>query len=199
MITGGDLADTLIGLAGADTLNGGLGADIMRGGADNDIYFVDDAGDVVDEATTGLDRRPTWWKPRSATCWAPGVENLDLKTMPPTARQRTQQRHQRQRCTPTSCSAWPSRYAERRRRQRSARWRDGNDTLNGGDDNDTIIGGAGNDNIDVGGGVNTIIYNAGGFGNDVINSFDAPAAHLPTRIALISAGSGSPRQTLQHA
>ena len=39
VITGGDLADTLIGLAGADTLNGGLGADIMRGGADNDIYL----------------------------------------------------------------------------------------------------------------------------------------------------------------
>ena len=49
----------------------------------------------------------------------------------------------------------------------------GNDTLNGGDDNDTIIGGAGNDTIDVGGGFNTIVYNAAGFGDDVINSFDA--------------------------
>ena len=49
----------------------------------------------------------------------------------------------------------------------------GNDTISGGDDNDTVIGGAGNDTIDVGGGVNTLVYNATNFGNDVINSFDA--------------------------
>ncbi|HEV7257266.1 MAG TPA: peroxidase family protein [Bosea sp. (in: a-proteobacteria)] len=53
----------------------------------------------------------------------------------------------------------------------------GNDTLNGGDDNDTIIGGAGNDTIDVGGGFNTVVYNATGFGSDVVNSFDANAAN----------------------
>jgi Ca2+-binding RTX toxin-like protein len=50
---------------------------------------------------------------------------------------------------------------------------EGNDTLNGGDDTDTIIGGSGNDTIDVGGGVNRIVYNTVGFGNDIINSFDA--------------------------
>lgn len=46
--------DTLIGLAGNDMLDGGAGADTMRGGAGNDTYYVDDAGDVVDEqvATT---------------------------------------------------------------------------------------------------------------------------------------------------
>ena len=33
--------------------SGGLGADTMIGGAGNDVYFVDDAGDVVNE-TTGL-------------------------------------------------------------------------------------------------------------------------------------------------
>ena len=68
---------------------------------------------------------------------------------------------------------------------------DGNDTLNGGDDNDTIIGGAGNDTIDVGGGFNTIVYNATGFGNDTINSFDAAGGTAATRTASISAGSGS--------
>ena len=50
IISGGDLADTLSGLAGNDTLNGGLGADILIGGAGNDTYIVDDAGDIVDES-----------------------------------------------------------------------------------------------------------------------------------------------------
>ena len=49
----------------------------------------------------------------------------------------------------------------------------GDDDISGGDDNDAIIGGAGDDTIDVGGGFNTIVYNAAGFGNDVINSFDS--------------------------
>ena len=59
IITGGDLADTLSGLAGNDTLEGGLGADTMTGGDGNDVYVVDDAGDVVDETTawsTDIDR-----------------------------------------------------------------------------------------------------------------------------------------------
>ena len=48
----------------------------------------------------------------------------------------------------------------------------GNDTISGGDDNDTIIGSAGDDTIDVGGGVNTLVYNAANFGDDIIISFD---------------------------
>ncbi len=44
MITGGSGNDILDGGAGADTLVGGLG---------NDTYIVDDAGDVVVEATGG--------------------------------------------------------------------------------------------------------------------------------------------------
>lgn len=42
---------------GHDTLAGGLGADTLEGGAGNDLYFVDNVGDVVSErsAKTGLD------------------------------------------------------------------------------------------------------------------------------------------------
>lgn len=46
---GGAGNDTLLGGAGADFLDGGLGADVMRGGIGADVYFVNDAGDVVDE------------------------------------------------------------------------------------------------------------------------------------------------------
>ncbi|NBB14527.1 hypothetical protein GVN21_04030 [Caulobacter sp. SLTY] len=48
-LNGGEGIDTLIGDAGNDILDGGLGADIMSGGAQDDIYVVDDIGDVVNE------------------------------------------------------------------------------------------------------------------------------------------------------
>ncbi|KQT01635.1 hypothetical protein ASG42_26875 [Rhizobium sp. Leaf391] len=41
--------DTLTGSNGYDTLNGGTGADTMAGGLSGDLYYVDDAGDVVTE------------------------------------------------------------------------------------------------------------------------------------------------------
>ncbi len=49
-------ADTLIGGVGADRLDGGAGADSMSGGVGNDVYWVDDPGDVVIEnAKEGTD------------------------------------------------------------------------------------------------------------------------------------------------
>jgi Ca2+-binding RTX toxin-like protein len=60
MIDGAGGNDTLSGLAGDDILVGGTGDDIMFGGADNDTYYVDSAGDLVDEATgEGTDRIAT--------------------------------------------------------------------------------------------------------------------------------------------
>jgi Ca2+-binding RTX toxin-like protein len=50
VLTGGAGLDTLIGNAGADTLIGGLDADNMSGGLDNDTYYVDNLGDIVNEA-----------------------------------------------------------------------------------------------------------------------------------------------------
>jgi serralysin len=45
--------NTLTGGAGRDVLNGVAGRDLMRGGADHDSYYVDNAGDVVDESVAG--------------------------------------------------------------------------------------------------------------------------------------------------
>ncbi|MEZ5958686.1 MAG: hypothetical protein R3C27_15900 [Hyphomonadaceae bacterium] len=49
-IIGNSLANLIVGNIGADTLDGGGGgADFMVGGAGNDLYFVDNIGDVVIE------------------------------------------------------------------------------------------------------------------------------------------------------
>jgi Ca2+-binding RTX toxin-like protein len=47
--TGNALANTILGNAQGNFLDGGLGADILKGGAGIDVYFIDNAGDVVDE------------------------------------------------------------------------------------------------------------------------------------------------------
>ncbi len=51
--TGNSLANTLTGNSAANILDGGAGADTLVGGGGNDTYVVDNAGDVVTEATGG--------------------------------------------------------------------------------------------------------------------------------------------------
>src|SRR6185312_1228018 len=51
--TGNGSNNVLVGNTGNNSLDGGAGADIMQGGAGNDTYYVDNAGDVVDEQSNG--------------------------------------------------------------------------------------------------------------------------------------------------
>jgi Ca2+-binding RTX toxin-like protein len=51
--TGNDLDNTITGTQAANVIDGGGGADHMSGGTGNDIYYVDDEGDVVVEASRG--------------------------------------------------------------------------------------------------------------------------------------------------
>src|SRR3546814_4816930 len=52
-LLGGAGSDTLIGGAGNDILDGGTGADRMEGGDGDDVYYIDDLGDLVIEHEDG--------------------------------------------------------------------------------------------------------------------------------------------------
>ncbi len=76
-LTGNDGKNILKGMDGDDTLNGGAGADRMEGGKGNDTFVVDNAGDVVVEASgagTGIDTV----KASVTYTLASNVENLVL-------------------------------------------------------------------------------------------------------------------------
>jgi Ca2+-binding RTX toxin-like protein len=51
--------DSLVGGAGNDTLDGGRGADILVGGLGDDVYYVDNVGDVVTEVVTTVGEAST--------------------------------------------------------------------------------------------------------------------------------------------
>jgi len=71
--------DALFGLAGDDVLNGGLGADAMAGGSGNDLYFVDNAADVVaEEFNHGVDRIVSSISLSLTVAGMLDVENLSL-------------------------------------------------------------------------------------------------------------------------
>lgn len=56
-LSGAQGNDIISGGSGNDTLYGGTGVDTLNGGAGNDVYFVDNASDVVAElANGGIDR-----------------------------------------------------------------------------------------------------------------------------------------------
>ncbi|MDZ8029148.1 MAG: calcium-binding protein [Nostoc sp. DedQUE11] len=132
--------DTIFGGNGNDTVNGGTGADRLDGGDNNDLYIVDNVGDIATEvfgdALGGID---TVQASVSYTLSA-NLENLTLTGFAANGTGNARSNV----ITGNGFNNVLSGLA-------------GNDTINGGGGNDTIIGGSGTDLL------------VGGLGNDVFD------------------------------
>jgi Ca2+-binding RTX toxin-like protein len=169
----GSGTDVLETGSGADILDGGAGADTMRGGTGDDTYFVDDAGDTVEEnPDSGTDVIRTTLAAYSIAGLA-HVENLTGTAA--TGQQLTGN----SRANVITGGA-------------------GNDTLTGGAGDDTIYGGGGNDSIyaeTAGGddsGIDTVYAGAG---DDSFTTWDSAGSDADT----VHLGAGSDSLTVHWA
>ncbi|WP_342242436.1 calcium-binding protein [Ensifer sp. OTU672] len=138
-MTGSAVSNVLRGFAGNDALNGAGGADRMWGGHGNDIYVVDNTGDVVDESTdngAGTDtvRSSISFNLGNTTAVKGSFENLTLLG------------------TANINGAGNA-------LGNILNGNSGNNSLNGGAGNDVINGGLGNDTLTGSTGLDTFFFN----------------------------------------
>ena len=148
--TGNALANSLTGTTGNDTLDGAAGADTMAGGLGNDIYRVDNAGDVVmeldGEGTDTIEASQDYVLGDGSS-----VENLTLIGAAHAA---------------TGNSG-----------DNVLTGGIGADTLDGGAGIDTLVGGAGNDTYRVDSTTDVIVEQAAGGTDTVVSSVDFALAN----------------------
>jgi serralysin len=173
-INGGADNDTLSGLVGNDTLDGGTGMDTLSGGTGNDTYYVDNAGDVIDESGV---REPSQEyfsmgnnndvvvasTTYTLTANASGIEdvmaagsytgNTALNT---TAINLTGNGFAQALIGNDAINILSGEGADD-----FLVGMGGNDTLNGGTGNDMLLGGLGNDTLDGGAGNDVFMFNQG--------------------------------------
>jgi Ca2+-binding RTX toxin-like protein len=149
-LIGNTLDNTLYGMDGNDVLDGGVGADTMIGGLGNDMYYVENIGDIVIENLgEGTDRV------NAAFDYTLG-SNLENLTLYGTT-------------AITGTGNELDNVLNGNALDNVLYGMDGNDTLNGGVGADTLIGGLGNDTYYVDN-MGDVITENPGEGNDLVQS-----------------------------
>ena len=157
--------DTLVGATGKDTLRGGTGTDSMVGGGNNDVYYVDNAGDIVIENPSSSSSADTVY---ANIHYALGnnVENLILDGT-------------------TALNGLGNSLNNKLTGNDAKNELEGaagddlllgmklNDTLYGGDGNDTLVGGQGKDVLYGNAGSDIFRFANGVLDTSVINGIDA--------------------------
>ncbi|MEM8570141.1 MAG: calcium-binding protein [Pseudomonadota bacterium] len=158
---GDDGRDQLIGGAGHDMLDGGSGRDIMMGGRGDDSYIVDNASDLVTEATgQGEDSVKSY-----LTYTLPeNVENLELSGKLAGSGFGNSRPNE-------IIGSGQGNYLSGEGGKDTLFGEKGDDTLEGGKGGDALLGGEGDDTLDGGKGGDSL---RGGEGDDVyyINDLD---------------------------
>ena len=145
--TGNSAANTLRGNSGNNVLDGGGGVDSMLGGAGNDTYVVDNASDIVAEASRG-----------NADTVQTSLNAFDLTT--------TSGRQNIENLTFTSAN---SNTGTGNALNNTLIGNSGNDTLDGGTGTDRLEGKAGDDTFTIDNANDVVVELAGG-GTDIVNS-----------------------------
>ncbi|MFT3954595.1 MAG: calcium-binding protein [Piscinibacter sp.] len=168
--------DTLDGGAGNDTLFGDSGADSMVGGTGNDLYEVDEVGDVTLETGTLASEVDTV---NAAICWtlADNLENLWLRYQAGAA---------------SGSGNGRANNILGNDFDNVLSGLDGNDTLNGGYGSDSLNGGSGADRFMIGLAPDTIDDFVSGTDRIAVSKADVAIGNLDTVVdaAALSAGSG---------
>ncbi|HEU4377500.1 MAG TPA: peroxidase family protein [Hyphomicrobiaceae bacterium] len=163
-LTGNGQVNTLNGGAGNDTLDGGAGNDTLAGGAGDDTYIANN-GDTITEAAGAAGGIDTVLTASANFTLTANVENLTYTGGGAFTGN-------------GNASANVITGGTGNNTLNGAGGSDtlngmgGNDTLNGDAGDDRLTGGVGNDTMNGGTGNDTFVF-AAGFGNDVINGFDA--------------------------
>ncbi|MCE6959366.1 hypothetical protein LAZ40_09910 [Cereibacter sphaeroides] len=159
-LAGGGGNDTLSGGAGNDTLNGGSGADQLNGGGGDDLYVVDQAGDVVTEAAGGGTDTVN-----SGVSWTLGAQIENLVLTGSSATNGTGNDLANRLTGNAADNILTGGVGNDRLYGKS-----GNDNLRGGTEADLLDGGAGNDTLTGGGQADTFVF-AHPSGQDRITDF----------------------------